>query len=78
MYDAKLVILNASDGKKYLYDIIDIKKSPQKNKFWVHKILEIENVSNLPASTKIGTEAGQTIADDSEMIPQPPESVNKK
>ena len=42
---------------------LDIKKSPQKNKFWVHKAIEVKSVSGLPASTQVGTEAGQTTTD---------------
>lgn len=56
---------------------LDIKKSPQKNKFWVHKIIEIENVSNFPASTESGTEAGQTIADIGNILPRKTENVKK-
>ena len=45
-----------------------IKKSPQKNKFWVHSIYTIENVSNSPASTINGTEAGHITADTTKTI----------
>lgn len=31
-YDCKLVVLNASDGKKYLYDVIEIKENTSKAK----------------------------------------------
>ena len=54
---------------------LDIKKSPQKNKFWVHRVLEKENVSNSPASTDEGTEAGHTIADIDESISQLEQNV---
>ncbi len=57
------------DGKNITVRL-DIKKSPQKNKFWVHKILEIENVSEFPASTNSGTEAGQKTIADGAIIPQ--------
>ena len=49
---------------------LDIKKSPQKNKFWVHRIVAIENVSDFPASTNNGTEAGQATADVGDIIHQ--------
>lgn len=55
---------------------LDIKKSPQKNKFWVHKVIEIENVSSFPASTESGTEAGQTTADTGDIVTQMSDSVN--
>ena len=57
------------DGQKITLQL-DIKKSPQKNKFWVHHVKLIENVSDTPASTDIGTEAGQTIADNGDIITQ--------
>ena len=41
-----------------------IKKSPQKNKFWVHSIYEIENASDSPASTVESAEAGRITADE--------------
>ena len=55
-----------------------IKKSPQKNKFWVHSIYTIENVSDSPASTNNGTEAGHITADSKEIIPQDFNSVNSE
>ncbi len=57
------------DGK-YITVQLDIKKSPQKNKFWVHKIIDIKNVSDFPASTKNGTEAGQKTTADKKIISQ--------
>lgn len=63
------------DGKNITLQL-DIKKSPQKNKFWVHKVLRIEKVSDSPASTTSGTEAGQKItADNGGIITQPSDSV---
>ena len=62
------------DGKSVTIHL-DIKKSPQKNKFWVHRVIEKENVSNLPASTDNGTEAGYTKADIDKSISQPGENV---
>ena len=47
-----------------------IKKSPQKNKFWVHSIYTIKNVSDSPASTNKGTEAGHITADSRYIISQ--------
>jgi len=55
-----------------------IKKSPQKNKFWVHSIYEIENVNGSPASTTNGTEAGHITADIENSISQSDEKVNTK
>lgn len=57
---------------------LDIKKSPQKNKFWVHRVDLIEKVSDLPASTNNGTEAGHTTADNGGIIPHPDEKVKSK
>lgn len=54
---------------------LDIKKSPQKNKFWVHHVELIENVSNSPTSTETGAEVGQTIADTDKIISQEIDSV---
>ncbi len=65
------------DGKIITVQL-DIKKSPHKNKFWVHKVLEIENVSDSPASTDTGTEAGQKITADNGIISQNSDSVNSK
>ncbi|MBQ9760148.1 MAG: hypothetical protein IJW16_02235 [Clostridia bacterium] len=48
-----------------------IKKSPQKNKFWVHSIYTTENVSGSPASTSNGAEAGHITADNERIISQP-------
>ena len=63
------------DGKSITLQL-DIKKSPQKNKFWVHKVLRIEKVSDSPASTTSGTEAGQKItADNGGIITHPSDSV---
>lgn len=56
------------DGEEVVVKIA-IKKSPQKNKFWVHSIYTIENVSDSPAGTNDGTEAGHINADES-IIPQ--------
>jgi hypothetical protein len=52
----------AVDGKEVVVKLA-IKKSHQKNKFWVHSIYTIENVSDSPASTNEGTEAGHITAD---------------
>lgn len=54
---------------------IAIKKSPQKNKFWVHSIYTTENASSSPASTQKGTEAGHITADNNNIIPQTAEFV---
>ena len=79
------------DNKKFVYieytcDVdgknvtirLDIKKSPQKNKFWVHRVWEKENVSNFPASTNKGTEAGHTKADINDSVSQPKGKINDK
>lgn len=84
-------IHNDGDNKKFAYleypTVVDgkditlklaIKKSPQKNKFWVHSIYTIENVSDSPASTNNSTEAGHITADNGGIIPQPDEKVNSK
>ena len=52
-----------------------IKKSPQKNKFWVHSVYNIENISSYPASTEIGTEAGYRTADIGKIVTQDTNSV---
>ncbi len=65
------------DGKEVTLRL-DIKKSPQKNKFWVHRVLEIENASNLPASTIKDTEAGYAKADIGNNVSQPEQFVKKK
>lgn len=57
---------------------IDIKKSPQKNKFWVHKIVATENASDFPASIKNDTEAGHSTAGDKDIIHQNEAIVNRK
>ncbi len=64
--------------RKHITLRLDIKKSPQKNKFWVHKVTAIENVSNSPASTIKGTEAGQITADIGVIISQSADSVKNK
>lgn len=56
------------EGGKEITISLDIKKSPQKNKFWVHKAIDIKSVSDSPASTETGTEAGQTTADTGDMV----------
>ena len=84
-------IHNDGDNKKFAYleypTVVDgkditlklaIKKSPQKNKFWVHSIYTIENVSDSPASTNNSTEAGHITADNGGIIPQPDEKVKSK
>ena len=65
------------DGKEIVVKLA-IKKSPQKNKFWVHSIYTIENVSDSPASTNEGTEAGHITADSKGIIPQNSDSVKGK
>ena len=55
---------------------IAIKKSPQKNKFWVHSIYKIENVSGSPASTNKSAEAGHITADTKRILTPKGESVN--
>ena len=62
------------DGKELVVRIA-IKKSPQKNKFWVHSIYTIENASNSPASTNNGTEAGHITADTRRSVTQQPNPV---
>ncbi len=62
------------DGKEIMVRIA-IKKTPQKNKFWVHSIYTIENVSDSPASTNHGTEAGHITADTGRIVTQESDSV---
>ena len=57
------------DGNQIIVRLA-IKKSPQKNKFWVHSIYTIKNVSDSPASTNKGTEAGHITADSRYIISQ--------
>ena len=84
-------IHNDGDNKKFAYieypTIVDgkdivlkiaIKKSPQKNKFWVHSIYTTENVSDSPASTSNGTEAGHITADTEVIISQDSDSVKRE
>ena len=62
------------DGKPVTI-LLDIKKTRQKNKFWVHRVIEKENVSNLPAGPKNGAETGYTKADIGNSISQQGENV---
>ena len=47
-----------------------IKKSPQKNKFWVHSIYTIGNVSDSLTITKNGNEVSHITADTKPIVPQ--------
>ena len=57
---------------------LDIKKSPQKNKFYVHRIWQKDNASNFPASTTVGTEAGHTKADINHTLSHPDDDVKEE
>ena len=46
-YDCQLVILNASDGKKYLYDVVDIKENTNKANDILH--MERQKAANTTA-----------------------------
>ena len=65
------------DGKEVIVKLA-IKKSPQKNKFWVHSIYTIENVSDSSASTNNGTEADHITADNGDIITQEPPIVKRQ
>ena len=65
------------DGKLITVKL-DIKKSPQKNKFWVHKAIDVKSVSGLPASTDTGTEAGQSTTDTNDRITHTESEVKEK
>ena len=62
------------NGKEIILKLA-IKKSPQKNKFWVHSVYTTKKVSDSPASTDIGTEAGHITADE-EIVSQNSKDVN--
>lgn len=66
------------EGGKEITISLDIKKSPQKNKFWVHKAIDIKSVSDSPASTETGTEAGQSTADTDGMVSHTDPNVKEK
>ena len=76
-------------GTKYAYILYDteidgveltiklaIRKSKQKNKFWVHNVETIKNVSDSPADTNEGVKTGLTTADTMDIVTQPDDSVN--
>ena len=65
------------DGQEIIVKLA-IKKSPQKNKFWVHSIYTIENVSDSPAITENGNEAGHITADNGKIIPEEKPIVNSE
>lgn len=75
-------------GTKYAYitydtqvDGIDItikltvRKSQQKNKFWVHSFEAIRNASGYPADTNDGVKTGYKTADTGDSVPQDSDSV---
>ncbi len=77
-----------SDNKKFAYiehtlevdgkDVtirLDIKKSPQKNKFWVHRVWEKETANTFPASINTDAEAGHTSADLNKSVAHPEQKV---
>jgi len=63
------------DGNKVALKL-DVKKSPQKNKFRVHHIGIIERANDFPASIDNDTEAGQTTIGNGTIITHPAEKVN--
>ena len=76
--DAYLVFENTQiDGNNVTLKLT-IRKSLQKNKFWVHGLETIEKVSNPPADTNNGIKTGSTIADISDIVTQPKPIVKKQ
>lgn len=78
-------------GTKYAYLVYDtnidgvgvtikttIRKSAQKNKFWVHSLQATKNVSGAPADTNNGVKTGYKTADIGEIITQPSDSVKSQ
>jgi hypothetical protein len=63
------------DGENVIVKLA-IKKSPQKNKFWVHSIYTIENASNDTESITNDTVADYRIADVGNIVTQDPSTVN--
>ena len=55
-----------------------IKKSSQKNKFWVHSLYDVKSVSGSSASTDNSTEAGHITADTNKIVPQKPKGVKRE
>ncbi len=66
VYDAELVIRNASDGKKYLYDIVNIKKD-NTNSDWLTQ-------RTIRATEKAAAQKGEVSADS---IPSKSENVKR-
>lgn len=57
---------------------ITVKKSVQKNKFWVHSFEAIKNVSGTPADTNEGIKTGSLLADIETMVSQDDPKVKQK
>jgi len=55
-----------------------IKKSSQKNKFWVHSLYDVKSVSGSSASTNDSTEAGHITADTDKIVPQKSKGVKRE
>ena len=70
------MIFNEGTESEY-YVSITARKSPDKNKFWVHHFEAIKNVSDSPADTKNGVKTGYTIADSNSTITQESSSVKE-
>jgi len=56
---------------------LTIKKSMQKNKFWVHSFDAIRNASGSPADPNNGVKTGATTAGTDDSVPQDPDSVKR-
>lgn len=65
------------DGQS-IYVKIDIKKSPQKNKFWVHSINIKEKVNGLPANDSKSLKRDYIPTDSTESISNADENVNSE
>lgn len=65
------------DGKK-VYLKLDVKKTRQKNKFYVHNIVNIENITSLPAGTDEVQSQAQLTDDVSNTIPQSDKNVKEQ
>lgn len=57
---------------------ITVRKSLQKNKFWVHSFEAIKNVSGTPADTNEGVKTGLLLTDNGKIVPQNGKTVKKQ
>ena len=72
---AYIEYLTEIDGNTVLIKI-DIKKSPQKNKFWVHRVDIKKENTDFPAVTNKAIKQGKPIGNLTENVPQSTENVN--